>query len=58
MKEYTVIYKPDRNNWLIVKQTVLAENNADATSRVLAGYVNSQVIAVYPQEPPEFEAVE
>lgn len=55
MREYVVIYKPDRDNWLIVKQTVLGESNTDASQRVLAGFVNSQLISVYPLVPEQGE---
>lgn len=55
MREYVVIYKPDRDNWMIVKQTVLGENHTDASQRVLAGFVNSQLISVYPLIPEQGE---
>lgn len=55
MREYVVIYKPNRDNWLVVKQTVLGENNTDASQRVLAGFVNGQLISVYPLVPEQGE---
>jgi hypothetical protein len=55
MREYVVIYKPDRDNWMIVKQTVLGENHTDASQRVLSGFVNSQLISVYPLVPEQGE---